>query len=52
MPKNSRKRKEEDVFEKEAKLRLNKRRRKNLKKYAKKRVLIPAGVLLKADLFR
>lgn len=51
MPKNSRKRKEEDVFEKEAKLRLNKRRRKNLKKYAKKRILIPAGVILFFILF-
>ena len=51
MPKNSRKRKEEDVFEKEAKLRLNKRRRKNLKKYAKKRVLIPACVVLFFILF-
>ena len=47
MPKNSKKRKnEEDVFEKEARIRLNKRRRKNLKKYAKKRILIPALIVL------
>ena len=40
-----------DIFEKEAKLRLEKRRRKNLKKYARKRVLIPAGIILFFILF-
>ena len=40
-----------DIFEKEAKLRLEKRRRKNLKKYARKRVLIPACVVLFFILF-
>lgn len=38
--------KKESLFEKEAKLRLQKRRRKNLKKYAKKRVLIPCFIVL------
>ena len=40
-----------NIFEKEAKLRLEKRRRKNLKKYARKRVLIPAGIILFFILF-
>lgn len=35
-----------DLFETEAKLRLNKKRRKKLKKYAKKRILIPFGIIL------
>lgn len=43
MKKNSKK---QDLFEKEAKLILQKRRRKNLKKYMKKRILIPAAVVL------
>ncbi|MBR1907348.1 HlyD family secretion protein [bacterium] len=37
---------EADLFEKEAKLRLTKRRIRKLKKYSKKRILIPAGVVL------
>ena len=38
--------KKDDIFEKEAKIRLGKIKRKKLKKYAKKRVLIPAFVVL------
>lgn len=49
MTKNTKK--EKDLFEKEAEIRLNKRRRKNLKKYARKRVLIPAGIVLFFILF-
>ena len=40
-----------DIFEKEARIRLNKRRRKNLKKYTKKRILIPACAVLFFILF-
>lgn len=43
--------KDKDLFEKEAKLRLNNRRRKKLKKYTKKRVLIPFGIILIFVLF-
>ncbi len=39
------------LFEKEAKLRLEKRRRKNLKKYTRKRILIPVFVVLFFILF-
>ena len=48
MTKNTNKEKSEhqDIFEKEAKIRLGKIRRKRLKKYAKKRVLIPAFVVI------
>ena len=38
--------KEKDLFEKEAELVLQKRRRKHLKKYMKKRILIPAFIIL------
>ena len=38
--------KEKNIFEKEAKLRLNKIRVKKLKKYAKKRILIPTFIVL------
>lgn len=38
--------KEKDLFEKEAELILEKRRRKKIKKYMKKRVLIPFGIVL------
>jgi len=38
--------KDKDLFEKEAKLILQKRRIKKIKKYMKKRILIPAGVVL------
>ena len=51
MPKNSKRRKKEDIFETEARIRLNKRRRKQLKKYAKKRVLIPTIIVLFFILF-
>ena len=40
------KRKENDVFEKEAQLILQKRRRKQLNKYMKKRILIPIVIVL------
>ena len=39
-------RKEENLFEQEAKIRLRKIRRKNLKKYTKKRILVPAAAAL------
>ena len=35
-----------DIFEKEALIRLNKRRRKNLKRYTKKRILIPVFAVM------
>lgn len=44
MTKNSKK--DKDLFEKEAELVLQKRRRKKLKKYMKKRILIPSAIIL------
>lgn len=43
--------KKEDLFEKEAKLRLERRRLRKLKKYTKKRILIPVGVVIFFVLF-
>lgn len=37
---------EKDLFEKEAELVLKKRRKKKIKKYMKKRVLIPFGIVI------
>lgn len=38
--------KEKDIFEREAEIRLKKRRRRKIKKYTRKRILIPVGVVI------